>query len=280
MEVRCTQCGEINRLTTVEATEPQLCRRCGKRLAERDRTPSASVARERLLGDSPLSKLPLRKAGMPWPPEAVGCELPPPRPPRDLPTPAPIVRPTAAPFALEAIAPRPRRRRRRGSFLAGLFWFVGALGLAGLAAAQAVWQRPQLLDLHPALRPLAERGCAEIGCTVPVARAPAALAVLSSRLEPVEGVPGVSELRVQLRNGAAFAQPLPDLRLTLLDDAQRPVARRTLSPADYLHGAKPDLAAGATAEARVLLEAPQREASGFQVDLDPEPGLVPPFRSR
>ena len=266
MEVRCTHCGEINRLTTVEATEPQLCRRCGKRLAERDRTPSASVARERLLGDSPLSKLPLRKAGMPWPPEAVGCELPPPRPPRDLPTPAPIVRPTAAPFALEAIA---RRRRRRGSFLAGLFWFVGALGLAGLAAAQAVWQRPQLLDLHPALRPLAERGCAEIGCTVPVARAPAALAVLSSRLEPVDGVPGVSELRVQLRNGAAFAQRLPDLRLTLLDDAQRTLARRTLSASDYLPGTKPDLAAGATAEARVLIEAPQREASGFQVDLEP-----------
>ena len=269
MEVRCTRCGEINRLTTVEATEPQLCRRCGSRLAERDRTPSASLARERLLGDSPLSRLPLRKAGTPWPPEAVGCELPPPRPPRELPTPAPIVRPAAAPFSLEAVTPRPRRRRRRRSFLASLLWLVGALGLAGLATAQAVWQRPQLLDLHPALRPLAERGCAEIGCTVPVARAPAAFAILSSRLDPVEGVPAVSELRVQLRNGATFAQPLPGLRLTLLDDTQRAVARRTLSPAEYLPGATPDLAAGALAEGRVLIEGPMPKVWGFQVDLAP-----------
>ena len=269
MELRCRHCGEINRLTTVEATEPQPCRRCGKSLAEPVRTASASVARERLLGDSPLSKLPLRKAGMPWPPEAVGCELPPPRPARQLPTPAPIVRPTAAPFSLEAIPPRPRRRRRRGSFLAGLFWLIGALGLAGLAAAQAVWQRPQLLDLHPALRPLAERGCAEIGCTVPVARTRAAVAILSSRLEAVDGLPGVSELRVQLRNDAAVAQSLPGLRLTLLDPAQRPVARRTLSAAEYLPGAMPDLAAGASVEARVQIEAPQPEAAGFQVDLEP-----------
>lgn len=269
MELRCRQCGEINRLTTVEATEPQPCRRCGKPLAEPVRTPSASLARERLLGDSPLSRLPLRKPGMPWPPEAVACELPPPRQPRDLPTPAPIVRPAAAPFSLEPVTPRPRRRRRRGSFLAGMAWFVGALGLAGIAAAQAVWQRPQLLDLHPALRPLAERACAEVGCTVPRAPAPAALAIESSRLESVEDVPGVSELRVQLRNGGASALPLPGLRLTVLDDVQRPVAWRVLRPAEYAAHGKPALAAGASVEARVLLEAPQARVAGFEVELEP-----------
>jgi hypothetical protein len=269
MELRCRQCGEINRLTTVEATEPQPCRRCGKPLAEPVRTPSASLARERLLGDSPLSKLPLRKPGLPWPPEAVACELPPPRQPRDLPTPAPIVRPTAAPFSRDAVTPRPRRQRRRGSFLAGLAWFVGALGLAGVAAAQAVWQRPQLLDLHPALRPLAERACAKVGCTPPRPPGPMTLTIVSSRLEPVEDVPRVSELRVQLRNGGPSAQPLPGLRLMVLDDLQRPVAQRVLRPAEYAAHGKPALAAGASVEARVLLEAPQRQIAGFQVDLEP-----------
>jgi hypothetical protein len=269
MELRCGHCGEINRLTSIEATETQLCLRCGKPLAKPARAPSASVARERLLGESPLAKLPLRKPGAPLPPEPVGSELPPPRPPRDLPTPVPIARPKAASFPVGATTPRPGRRRRPGSFLGGLLWFVGVLGLVGLAAAQAVWLRPRLLDVHPVLRPLAERACGELGCKVPVPLDSGVMQILSSRLGPVEGVPGVSELRVQLRNGAAFAQPLPDLRLTLLDDAQRPVARRTLSAAEYLPGAKPDLAAGTSAEGRVLLEAPQREASGFQVDLEP-----------
>jgi len=85
----------------------------------------------------------------------------------------------------------------------------------------------------------------------------------------VDGLPGVSELRVQLRNDAAVAQSLPGLRLTLLDAVQRPVARRTLSAAEYLPGAMPDLAAGASVEARVPIEAPQAEAAGFQVDLEP-----------
>ena len=269
MEARCGHCGEINRLTTVEAAEPQLCRRCGRPLAEPSRAPTASVARERLLGDSPLSRLPLRKPGMPWPPEAIACELPPPRPPRELPTPAPIARPAAAPFPVNAVTPRPRRRRRRGSFLAGLFWLVGALGLAGLAMAQAVWQRPQLLDLHPFVRFLAERGCAELGCTLPVPRDPRALEIQSSRLVPVEGAPGVSELRVRLRNGAAFAQPLPGLRLTLLDGTPGPVASRILAPADYMRGGRPQLAADASAEARVLVEIPERQVVGFEVDLIP-----------
>lgn len=270
MELRCTRCGEINRLTTVEATEPQACKRCGELLAVRGRAPSASLARERLLGESPLSKLPLRKAGMPWPPEQTGCDLPAARPPRKLPTPAPTVRSVAAPTAVETLtAPPPRRRRRRGSFLGGLPWLVGALGLAGLAAAQVVWQRPQLLDLHPALRPLAERGCAKVGCTVPVAHAPQLLAIVSSRLDPVDGVPGVSELHALLRNGADFAQPLPDLRLTFLDEAQRALARRTLSPAEYLPAAPPRLPAGASAEARVLVEASPAEVWGFTVALVP-----------
>jgi len=270
MDVRCRRCGELNRLTTADSAQPRVCRGCGKPLAEPVRPPTAGIARERLLGDSPLSRLPLRKPGMPWPPEAVACDLPPPRPARELPTPAPTARPAAI-VPVEARSPDPRRRTRHRSPLAGLFWFVGALGLAGLVAAQVAWQRPGLLDLHPALRPLADRACAELGCTVPVRRDPGAVQVQSSRLEPLAGVPGVSELGVQLHNRAPFAQPLPPLRLTLLDDAQRPLAARTLSPADYLPGARAQMAVGATVDARLRLETPERAVAGFQVDVVPAP---------
>jgi len=263
-DVRCPHCGELNRKVATTAPEPPLCRRCGKPLVE---PPSARLARDRLLGESPLARLPLRKAATPWPPEAAQCELPPPRAPRPLPTPAPLPRPRAAPFPVEAAAPRPRRRRRRGSFVAGLFWFVGSLGLVGLAAAQAVWQRPQLLDLHPALRPLAERGCAEVGCALPARRDPSAFAIVASGLEPVPEAPGVAELHVRLRNDAPFAQALPRLRLTLIDDAQRPLGRRTLAATDYLPSSDTDLPAGTEVEGRALLEIAEPDVSGFQVEL-------------
>ena len=142
----------------------------------------------------------------------------------------------------------------------------------GLAGAQAVGQRPQLLDLHPALRLLAERGCAEVGCTLPARRDPGAFSIVASRLEPVAGIPGVSELRVRLRNGAPFAQALPHLRLTLLNDAQRPVARYTLGAADYRVEATPDLPAGAEVEGRALLEISEPDVRGFQVGLVAAPG--------
>ncbi len=77
-DVRCPHCGELNRRVVTTAPEPPLCRRCGKPLVE---PPSARLARERLLGESPLSRLPLRKAATPWPPEAAQCELPPSRSP-------------------------------------------------------------------------------------------------------------------------------------------------------------------------------------------------------
>lgn len=263
-DVRCPHCGELNRKVVTTAPEPPLCRRCGKPVVE---PPSARLALERLLAESPLSRLPLRKAATPWPPEAAQCELPPARAPRPLPTPAPLPRPRAAPFPVEAAPPRPQRGRRRGSFVAKLFWLIGSAALLGLAAAQAAWQRPQLLDLHPALRPLAERGCAAVGCTLPARHDPSAFAIVASHLEPVAEVPGVSEFLVRLRNDAPFAQAPPRLRLTLIDDAQRPLARRNLAATDYLPSSDTDLPAGAEVEGRALLEIADPDVSGFRVDL-------------
>lgn len=41
-------------------------------------------------------------------------------------------------------------------------------------------------------------------------------------------------LRVSISNQAAFAQPYPNLQLTLLDYAENPFSRRIFRPQDYL----------------------------------------------
>ena len=57
------------------------------------------------------------------------------------------------------------------------------------------------------------------------------------------------------------------LQITLLDRVQRPVALRSLQPAEYLPGAGPDLPGGGEVDVHVVLEAPAREIFGFRVDL-------------
>jgi hypothetical protein len=228
---------------------------------------TASIARQRLLNDSPLAGLPLKPAAPTWPPEAI-CPFPA-GPGRPLPTAPPAVqpRPRVGPYPARRVPPVPRGTPRPRSLLASLAWFIGAAGLVAVAGAQAIWQRPELLELSPALRVVAERACAELGCVLPKASDPHALRVLASTLEPRADLPGVSTLRVAIVNRAAHPAAPPGLRLTLVDAADRPVARRVFRPEEYLlDGAVPVLP-GAEIEVVLVVEAPETEFAGYRVDL-------------
>jgi hypothetical protein len=75
MKIRCRHCNAPNEVpgTAIEVADTTLCcESCGAPL----RSPgTAALARERLLKDSPLSRLPLRKASPVWP-AAGGCPFP------------------------------------------------------------------------------------------------------------------------------------------------------------------------------------------------------------
>lgn len=270
MELRCPRCGEPNRVdesAPVPAGTARACRSCGAPLPASGPGPSASIARQRLLDDSPLARLPLKPAAPTWPPQGM-CPLPT-GPARPLPTAPPAVtpRPRAEPFPVRRVPPAPRGTRRPRSLFASLLWFLGALGLLAVAGAQAVWQRPEMLDRSAALRQAAELACAELGCVLPEASDPAALRIQASALAPLEGVPRVHSLRVAVVNRAARPQVPTGLRLTLVDEEDRIVARRVFRPDEYLRGDTGPIPPGARLEVDLTVEAPETEFAGYRVDL-------------
>jgi hypothetical protein len=99
------------------------------------------------------------------------------------------------------------------------------------------------------------------------------MSIESSDLQADARSESVIVLNAVLRNRAPFAQEYPALELTLTDEADRPVLRRVLSPADYLDPARrpaltaQGLAPGAEASFRISFDAGRARATGYRLYL-------------
>jgi hypothetical protein len=80
---------------------------------------------------------------------------------------------------------------------------------------------------------------------------------------------GELTVRASVKNDAAEPQPLPLLRVTLLDRFGNRLAAREVPPRAYLHVAPADgalLPAGERVDAQMAFVDPGREAVGFEID--------------
>lgn len=153
-------------------------------------------------------------------------------------------------------APRVRPTERR---------LVGA-GIAVLAlvlAVQLVVADRHRLANDARWRPVVSATCAVLRCDVPAWREPAAFTMLERDVRALPGTRGALRVSATFRNDARWAQPWPDLLLTLSDVDGRVVGARAFTPADYLDAA----AAGAT------LAPGQRASVAFDV-AEPAPDIV------
>lgn len=114
-------------------------------------------------------------------------------------------------------------------------WIAGAtLALVALVVQATLHFRVELAVLSPALRPTLETVCARLGCKVDLPRNIELVSIESSDLHPDPEHDKQLTLTATLKNRAPFAQTWPYLELTLTDATDRPLARRVLTPADYL----------------------------------------------
>jgi predicted Zn finger-like uncharacterized protein len=152
-------------------------------------------------------------------------------------------------------------------------WALAALLAAAALIAQGGYRyRAELGVLAPALRPTLEAACRLAGCRVPLPRRAELMSIDSSDLQADTRSDTLIVLNALLRNRAPFPQDYPLLELTLTDDADRPVVRRVLAPADYLDkpraaGAAQGIASGAEASVRVNLDTGGVRATGYRLYL-------------
>jgi predicted Zn finger-like uncharacterized protein len=123
----------------------------------------------------------------------------------------------------------PSTLRRSRSWAWGI---VSVLLLAVLLAQTAYFLRDTLVSQLPQARPLLERMCALLDCTLSLPKNLALLQIVGSDLET--DARGRLKLSLTLGNRAGHAQAWPVLVLTLTDQRNRPLARRSFAPSEYL----------------------------------------------
>lgn len=160
--------------------------------------------------------------------------------------------------------PEPRRSRLRP----WLPW-LAVLLLSLLLAAQSIHAERERLAAHAAWRPWLERLCALTGCRLPPWHDPKALRLMARDVRPHPSVPAALLISASFRNEAPWAQPWPELELSLADLDGHAIARRRFPPQEYLGiAAAPHalIQPGQTASVVLEVRDPGKQAVAFEFE--------------
>lgn len=180
---------------------------------------------------------------------------PPPREPVAVAPLAPAVpaKPPITAARIEYPTPPPATRASRRHSKPGIWGFAAVLLLLLLLAQTVYFLRDALVAQFPHTRPALAQACALIGCTLPLPKNLASLQVVGSDLQREAG--DRLNLVLTLGNQANEAQAWPVLVLTLNDQRNRPLARRSFVPSEYLADAE-RIAAGIPPRSEQALSLP------------------------
>jgi hypothetical protein len=167
-------------------------------------------------------------------------------------------------------APSFARRRRAGASDASGRWPLptAIATLALLLCMQWLLADRARLAADPGWRPMLVRTCAVLRCSLPPWREPTAIALLERDVRPHPAAGGALRITASFRNDAAWAQPWPEVVLTLSDIDGRPLGTRAFTVSEYLGGEPPSplLASGEGAVIRMDVVEPGPGAVGFSFD--------------
>lgn len=133
-------------------------------------------------------------------------------------------------------------------------WVVSSLLLLAILLAQATYfLRNTVVSQLPQSRPAFEQACAALGCTLSLPKNLTLLKIVGSDLQTEAS--GRLKLALTLGNRANHVQAWPVLILTLTDQRNRPLARRSFAPSEYL-GDTQRIAAGIPPRSEQALNLP------------------------
>jgi len=150
-------------------------------------------------------------------------------------------------------------------------WVVGSLFLLITLLAQAAYFfRVEIAANQPGFKPALVSYCNLLQCSVPLPQKADLMSIESSDLEADPAQSSVIALNALLRNHASYAQAYPQLELTLTDAQDKPLARRTFSPPDYLKPGEDQmqgLAANRELSVKLNLDTTDLKPSGYRLFL-------------
>lgn len=150
-------------------------------------------------------------------------------------------------------------------------WAIASFVLLLVLIMQsAFFFRADLAARSPSLKPALISYCRILKCTVPLPRHTDLISIESSVLEADPANASLITLNALLRNHAPYAQAFPNLELTLNDIQDKPLARRSFTPENYLpktESASAGLPASHELEINLRLNTGNLKPSGYRLVL-------------
>lgn len=174
------------------------------------------------------------------------------------------------------IAPNPALQRETryegeasfGQRVGSLIWTsLCVLGVVLFVVQLMYVYRVQIVSQIPMLRPVFESACQTLSCKVPYERRLDQIRVQASALHKAPNQPGHSTLGFTLRNEFERPQEWPTLVLDLKDFSGALIARRNITPDQYLASERREPAFAARSEimVRLPLNTGQLQVNGYQI---------------
>lgn len=145
-------------------------------------------------------------------------------------------------------------------------WGAGLLLGLSLFLWQAYYFEGHALSQNPQLRPKLESICHFLGCRLPDYTNTDELTVLEGSFSPMPD--SYYAFRMVFSNQAAFAQPYPNIKLSLLDYNGNTFAMRVFKPKDYLVPSLNShlMPANTTTELNLKMAPPKASIGGSRFD--------------
>lgn len=155
-----------------------------------------------------------------------------------------------------------------GQRVGSLIWTsLCVLGVVLFVVQLMYVYRVQIVSQIPLLRPVFESACQTLSCKVPYERRLDQIRVQASALHKAPNQPGQSTLGFTLRNEFERPQEWPTLVLDLKDFSGALIARRNITPDQYLASERREPAFAARSEimVRLPLNTGQLQVNGYQI---------------
>ncbi|XJC78369.1 zinc-ribbon and DUF3426 domain-containing protein (plasmid) [Delftia tsuruhatensis] len=155
-----------------------------------------------------------------------------------------------------------------GQRVGSLIWTsLCVLGVVLFVVQLMYVYRVQIVSQIPMLRPVFESACQTLSCKVPYERRLDQIRVQASALHKAPNQPGHSTLGFTLRNEFERPQEWPTLVLDLKDFSGALIARRNITPDQYLASERREPAFAARSEimVRLPLNTGQLQVNGYQI---------------